>query len=62
MILEEERQFQLSQSGGLQTILQVESEEEEGQDEESGDDEIEDYRSVVSLDSIAENADFISLE
>jgi hypothetical protein len=33
----------------------------EGEEEEEGD-EIEDYKSVVSLDSIAAQADFVSLE
>jgi hypothetical protein len=61
IILEEERQFKLSQRGGLQLIMPVDSEEEEeGEGEDS--DGMEDYRSVVSLDSIAENADFVSLE
>ena len=55
-ILEEERQFKFSQRGGLQAMMPVDSEEEEI------DDEMEDYRSVATLDSIAENADFISLE
>jgi hypothetical protein len=70
IILEEERKFQLSQRGGIQVTIPVDSEgEEEGEEEgveegEEGDkyDEMEDYRSVVSLDSIVENADFVSLE
>jgi hypothetical protein len=62
IILEEERQFKLSQRGGLQLIMPVDSEEEEEGEGEGSDDGMEDYRSVVSLDSIAENADFVSLE
>jgi hypothetical protein len=44
--------------------IQVDSEEEVEEDGEGGDEDdgVEDYRSVVSLDSIAENADFISLK
>jgi hypothetical protein len=71
-ILEEERQFQISQRGGLQVIIPVESEEEDGGFESEGvesggvesgvDSALEDYRSVMSIDSIAENADFVSLE
>ena len=62
LILEEERQFKLSQRGGLQVIMPVDSEEEEEREGGGSDDGMEDYRSVVSLDSIAENADFVSLE
>ena len=62
LILEEERQFKLSQRGGLQAIMPVDSEEEEDEEGEGSDDGMEDYRSVVSSDSIAENADFVSLE
>ncbi len=61
MILEEERQFQIKQGGGLRFVLLVESEEDQDKGEGS-DDEIEDYKSVVSVDSITENADFIRLE
>jgi hypothetical protein len=61
-ILEEERQFQISQRGGLQMIIPVESEEEDGGVESRVDSALEDYRSVMSIDSIAENADFVSLE
>ena len=56
-ILEEERQFQIRQRGGLQVVILVDSEEEGGV--ESG---VEDYQSVASIDSIAENADFVNLE
>ena len=60
-ILEEEWQFQICQRGGLQVVIPVDSEEEGGVESgvESG---VEDYQSVASIDSIAENADFISLE
>ena len=61
-ILEEERQFQISQRGGLQVIIPVELEEEDGGVESRVDSALEDYRSVISIDSIVENADFISLE
>jgi hypothetical protein len=62
-IIEEERRFQLSQRGGLQMTILVDLEEEEEGDE-SGDESMdEDYpRSVASIDSIAENADFVTLE
>lgn len=43
-------------------ILLIDSEEEEEREGGGSDDGMEDYRSVVSLDSIAENADFVSLE
>lgn len=56
-ILEEERQFQIRQRGGLQVVIPVDSEEEGGV--ESG---VEDYQSVASIDSIAANADFVSLK
>jgi hypothetical protein len=42
-------------------IIPVESEEDGGV-ESRVDSALEDYRSVISIDSIAENADFISLE
>jgi hypothetical protein len=61
-ILEEEREFQLSQQGGLQMTIPVDSEGEEEGEEGDKYDEMEDYRLVVLLDSIAENADFVSLE
>jgi hypothetical protein len=61
-ILEEEQQFQISQRGGLQVIIPVESEEEDGGVESGVDSALKDYRSVISIDSIAENADFVSLE
>jgi hypothetical protein len=61
-ILQEEREFKLSQRGGLQvTVLVDDSEEEEGNN--SVNESINEYqRSVATLDSIAENADFVSLE
>jgi hypothetical protein len=62
IILEEERKFQLSQRGGIQVTIPVDSEGEEDGEEGDKYNEMEDYRSVVSLDSIAENADFVSLE
>jgi hypothetical protein len=39
-------------------VIPVDSEEEEGGVEKG----VEDYQSVASIDSIAENADFVSLE
>jgi hypothetical protein len=42
--------------------MPVDSEEEEEGEGGGSNDEMEDYRSVASLDSIAENADFVSLE
>jgi hypothetical protein len=61
-ILEEERQFQIHQRGGLQVVIPVDSEEEVGGVESGVGSGVEDYQSVASIDSIAENADFISLE
>jgi hypothetical protein len=60
--LEEERQFQIHQRGGLQVVIPVDSEEEVGGVESGVGSGVEDYQSVASIDSIAENADFISLE
>ena len=60
-ILEEERQFQLCQRGGLQVIIPVGDSDGEG-DDSGADDEDKDQRSVASIDSIAENADFVNLE
>jgi hypothetical protein len=58
-ILQEEHEFQLRQRGGLQLIIPVEdSEKGDAAASESGDYQ----RSVASLDSIAQNADFVSLE
>jgi hypothetical protein len=59
--LEEERQFQIHQRGGLQVVILVDSEEEGGA-ESKVESRVEDYQSVASIDSIAENADFVSLE
>jgi hypothetical protein len=42
--------------------MPVNSEEEEEREGGGSDDGMEDYRSVVSLDLITENADFVSLE
>jgi hypothetical protein len=58
-ILQEEHEFQLRQRGGLQLIIPAEdSEKGDTAASESGDYQ----RPVTSLDSIAQNADFISLE
>jgi hypothetical protein len=64
MILQEEHEFRLSQKGGLQLTIPVgDSEEERGdKDASESEDEAQAQRSVASLDSIAENADFVSLE
>jgi hypothetical protein len=70
VILQEEREFQLSQQGGLQVTIPVDDSAEEGGDDlaeeggdNSGDESEGDYqRSVATIDSIAENADFISFE
>jgi hypothetical protein len=52
----------MSQREGLQVIIPVESEEEDEGVESGVDSALEDYRSVLSIDSITKNADFISLE
>jgi len=58
-ILQEEYEFQLRQKGGLQLIILVEdSENGNAAASESGDYQ----QSVASLNSIAQNADFVSLE
>jgi hypothetical protein len=60
-ILQEEHEFRLSQRGGLQLTIPVgDSEEERGDTASESEDKAQ--RSVASLDSIAENADFVSLE
>ena len=59
-ILEAERQFQIQQTPLLH--IDVEEEEESGTDSEGGSDLASGPRSVISIDSIAENADFVSLE
>jgi hypothetical protein len=60
-ILQQEREFQLSQRGGLQVTIPVED-SEEGGDAATGESDDGYQRSVASIDSIAENADFVSLE
>jgi hypothetical protein len=57
-ILEAERQFQIQQTPGLH--IDVEEEGSGTNGEES--DLASTPRSVISIDSIAENADFVSLE
>jgi hypothetical protein len=60
-ILQEEHEFRLSQRGGLQLTIPVDNSEDEGGD--SAKDSKDKYqRSVAILDSIAENADFVSLK
>jgi hypothetical protein len=61
IILQEEHEFWVSQRGGLPVTIPVEDSEEGG---DNADSESEDgyQRSVASLDSIAHNADFVSLE
>jgi hypothetical protein len=61
-ILQEEREFQLSQRGGLQVIIPVDDSAEEGGDDGGGESEGDYQRSVATIDSIAENADFVSFE
>jgi hypothetical protein len=58
-ILEAERQFQIQQTPGLHIDVE---EEGSGSDGEGGSDLASTPRSVISIDSIAENADFVSLE
>ena len=58
-ILEAERQFQVQQTPLL--YIGVE-EEESGTNGEGGSDLASTPRLVISIDSIAENADFVSLE
>ena len=62
IILQEEHKFWVSQRGGLQVTIQVEDSEEEGGDNAASESEDGYQRSVASLDSIAHNADFVSLE
>jgi hypothetical protein len=60
-ILEMERQFELaSQRPLFQVQIDVDSEQEEGS--QAGSDVVSPPRSVATIDSIAENADFIDLE
>jgi hypothetical protein len=61
-ILQEEHEFWISQRGGLQVTIPVEDSEEEGGDNAASESEDGYQRSVASLDSIAHNADFVSLE
>jgi hypothetical protein len=57
-ILEAERQFQIQQT----PMLHIDVEEESGTDSEGRSDLASTPRSVISIDSIAENANFVSLE
>jgi hypothetical protein len=58
-ILEHERQFRVQQQG----VLNLDADEQEGSSGNERDDIMSSPpRSVISIDSIAENADFISLE
>ena len=59
-ILEEEQQYQLQQRKPLEHIVIQEDSEDEG--DGSGSNIISPPQSVASIDSIAENADFISFE
>jgi hypothetical protein len=60
-ILEMERQFELaSQRSLFQVQIDVDSEQEEGS--QAGSNVVSPPRSVATIDSIAENADFIELE
>jgi hypothetical protein len=61
-ILQEEREFQLSQRGGLQVTISVDDSAEEGGDNSGGESEGDYQRSVATIDSIAENVDFVSFE
>jgi hypothetical protein len=58
-ILEAERQFQIQRRPLNQVVINL---EEEGSESEGGSDIVSPPRSVISIDSITENADFISLE
>jgi hypothetical protein len=60
VILQEERKFQQSQRGGLQVTIPVDDSAEEGGDNSGGESEGDYQRSVATIDSIAENADFVS--
>jgi hypothetical protein len=59
-ILQEKHKFQLHQKGSLQIIMPVGNSEENGNNNTSKSKD-KCQRSVASLDSIAENDDFISL-
>jgi hypothetical protein len=62
-ILEAERQFQIQQTPLNQVGLHIDLEEEEGSGTDGGGSDLASTpRSVISIDSIAENADFVSLE
>ena len=61
-ILQEEREFQLSQRGGLQVTIPVDDSADEGADNSRGESKGDYQRSVATIDSIAENADFVSFE
>jgi hypothetical protein len=74
-ILEAERQFQIQQTPGLHIDVEEEGSGTDGEggsgtdgeggsgtDGEGGSDLASTPRSVISIDSIAENADFVSLE
>ena len=61
VILRDEKEFQLSQQGGLGFTIKVDKLAKEGKD--SGAESEGDYQqSVATIDSTAENADFVSLE
>jgi hypothetical protein len=60
-ILQAEREFRISQRG-LQLNILVDNSEEEQSDTSMGESEGEDQRSIATIDSIAENADFISFD
>jgi hypothetical protein len=62
-ILEYKRQFKIRQKEPLNQMIISLNDEEEEEEESSGDDLASSpSRSVISLDSIAENADFVLLE
>jgi hypothetical protein len=67
-ILQLEHEFQLAQRGGLSQVLVSDEEDmskddrEEAESDTSGSDDITPPRSVASIDSIQENADFVRIE
>ena len=61
-ILQAEREFRLSQQGGLQLAILVDNSEEEQGDISKGKSDGEDQRSVATIGSIAKNADFIGFD
>ena len=65
-ILRLEHEFKLSQRGGLSQVQISNEESEDGEEEDdnisSQSDDTSPLRSVASIDSIQENADFVHVE